>query len=121
MGLIGALVAIHPKAWRDRYGDEFTALLEDTPLSPRVVADVLASAARLRAVHHRQGLSILATLFVSLGSAAVAHATVPVPNLVWLPRSVPSALLLLGVLGPWFVLGTALIARRTQLRRRTGL
>lgn len=118
MGLIRALVAVHPAAWRERYGDEFAALLEDTRLTPRVVADVLVGAARLRAVHHWRGLSILATLFVSMGSVAAATMTVEVPNIIWLPRSVPSALLLLGVLGPWFALAIALGARRSRLRAR---
>jgi DnaJ family protein C protein 28 len=44
------LLALYPKAWRKRYGEEFLALLEETPLSPRAVADCLFGAldARLR-------------------------------------------------------------------------
>jgi hypothetical protein len=44
------LLALYPKAWRQRYGEEFLALLEETPLSARAVADCLVGAldARLR-------------------------------------------------------------------------
>ena len=34
MDLIRILVALHPKDWRERYGAEFAALLEDTRLTP---------------------------------------------------------------------------------------
>jgi len=40
-----ALVRLYPRAWRDRYGEEFEALLKETPLSPRVTVDVLVAAA----------------------------------------------------------------------------
>jgi hypothetical protein len=33
------LVGLYPADWRDRYGDEYLALLEQLPLTPRVVAD----------------------------------------------------------------------------------
>src|SRR5512134_2311550 len=39
------LLALYPRAWRRRYGDEFLALLEETPASPRLVADCLWGAA----------------------------------------------------------------------------
>ena len=29
------LLRLYPRAWRDRYGEEFLALLESCPLSPR--------------------------------------------------------------------------------------
>jgi hypothetical protein len=34
MDLIRMLVALHPKDWRERYGEEFAALLQDTRLTP---------------------------------------------------------------------------------------
>ena len=40
------LIQLFPRAWRDRYGDEFTALLEVMPMRPRTVFDVLLYAAR---------------------------------------------------------------------------
>jgi DnaJ homolog subfamily C member 28 len=38
------LLALYPRRWRARYGEEFLALLEDTPLSPRMVLDCLRGA-----------------------------------------------------------------------------
>ena len=43
------LINVFPRAWRERYGEEFEALLEATPMSPLTVMDVLAYAAR---THH---------------------------------------------------------------------
>src|SRR5689334_21445544 len=44
------LLRLYPAAWRDRYADEFAALLDDCPSSPALVLDVLLGAldARLR-------------------------------------------------------------------------
>jgi hypothetical protein len=44
------LLRCYPAAWRSRYGDEFLAILEERPLGPYDVADVLLGAldARLR-------------------------------------------------------------------------
>jgi hypothetical protein len=40
----GLLLRLYPASWRARYGDEFEALLEERPLGPFDVADVLLSA-----------------------------------------------------------------------------
>jgi hypothetical protein len=37
---------MYPRAWRKRYGDEFALLLDATPMTPRVVANVIGAAAR---------------------------------------------------------------------------
>ncbi|HET7704361.1 MAG TPA: hypothetical protein VFK35_13250 [Candidatus Limnocylindrales bacterium] len=44
------LVRLYPAAWRERYGEEFVALLEERPVGPFDVADVVLGAldARLR-------------------------------------------------------------------------
>jgi hypothetical protein len=42
------LLMPYPKAWRERVGPEFAALLEDTPLSAFVMADTVRHALRLR-------------------------------------------------------------------------
>ena len=44
MYLIRVLVALHPRDWRERYGAEFAALLEDTRLAPSAIADVAVQA-----------------------------------------------------------------------------
>src|SRR5688500_17074384 len=38
------LLRLYPRAWRDRYGNEFVALLEKEGTGPRVVLSVLAGA-----------------------------------------------------------------------------
>lgn len=38
------LLRLYPAAWRARYGEEFTALLEDQPLTPRIALDTLLGA-----------------------------------------------------------------------------
>ena len=47
------LVRLYPARWRARYGDEFSALLEALPASPRLVLDVLASAIAARVLQMR--------------------------------------------------------------------
>jgi hypothetical protein len=48
------LLRLYPVRWRDRYGDEFAAVLEERPLGPFDVADVLLGA--LDAHLHLRGL-----------------------------------------------------------------
>ncbi len=48
------LLRLYPSRWRARYGDEFAALLEERPLGPFDVADVLLGA--LDAHRHLRGL-----------------------------------------------------------------
>jgi len=38
------LLALYPRAWRERYGEEFAALLEAHPASARIVVDVIGGA-----------------------------------------------------------------------------
>ena len=42
------LIQLYPAQWRERYGAEFSALLEELPSSPRVVLDVFLSAITAR-------------------------------------------------------------------------
>ena len=51
------LIRCYPARWRARYGDEFEALLEERPLGPYDVADILLGAldARLRSRGHGAG------------------------------------------------------------------
>lgn len=52
--MIALLLRLYPVRWRARYGDEFAAVLEDRPLGPFDVADVLLGA--LDAHLHLRGL-----------------------------------------------------------------
>lgn len=53
------LIRCYPAAWRERYGDEFEAILEERPLGPFDVADIVLGAldARLRMRDRRAGLT----------------------------------------------------------------
>jgi hypothetical protein len=53
--MTGMLLRLYPARWRARYGDEFAVLLEERPLGPFDVADVLLGA--LDAHLHLRGLA----------------------------------------------------------------
>lgn len=67
---MSGLTRLYPKTWRDRYGREFDALLEDTPLTLPVLADVLMGATRARVT------ASVAALRPARSSAAVPMTTV---------------------------------------------
>lgn len=46
--LAHTLIRLYPRAWRDRYGEEFAALLESNPGRPAQVANVVCAALRER-------------------------------------------------------------------------
>jgi len=52
--MIATLIRLYPARWRARYGDEFSAVLEERPLGPFDVADVLLGA--LDAHLHLRGM-----------------------------------------------------------------
>jgi hypothetical protein len=89
------LIRCYPAGWRARYGDEFLALLEERPLGPYDVADILLGALdaqlRLRGRHapgsDRRGISMSLRLG---GLAAIIGAV------LW----AVAGLLSLGVIGP---------------------
>jgi hypothetical protein len=49
------LIRLHPRAWRDRYGAEFLALLESSPDDLPTLADTLRSAVRERLIPTQGG------------------------------------------------------------------
>ncbi|HTT50386.1 MAG TPA: hypothetical protein VMH35_03140 [Streptosporangiaceae bacterium] len=116
MDLIRLLVALHPRDWRERYGEEFAALLEDTRLTPAAVLNVAVRGAGLR-VRARQGTVLLvAALVVSVASEIAAQLAGLAANILWLPTSPLRALALLGAVGPWAVLIVWARARRRSAR-----
>ena len=68
------LVRCYPAAWRDRYGAEFEALLEDLALGPLDVADILAGAldARLRLHGHETAIARGEAFAMSLRIGGIA-------------------------------------------------
>ena len=74
--MIALILRLYPARWRTRYGDEFTALLQERPLGPFDVADVLLGA--LDAHLHLRGLGSFSEhrkgfpMSLRLGGAAAA-------------------------------------------------
>jgi hypothetical protein len=77
-GLAWRLVRLYPRAWRERYGEEFVAMLEQSPLSIRDLFDVALGAVdawmRPQVVHERRLVmvsrmrgSVLAVLWAWVG------------------------------------------------------
>lgn len=74
------LIRCYPAAWRERYGDEFASILDERPLGPFDVADILLGAldARLRLRDRRADLTQRKGFDMSLrigGIAAILGAT----------------------------------------------
>jgi hypothetical protein len=102
------LIRCYPAAWRERYGDEFKAVLDERPLGPFDVADVLLGAldARLRmrdrraVVNQRKGFSMslrIGGIAAILGATTLAASWLLGYGMVVVDRTVPSFLLFLGL------------------------
>jgi hypothetical protein len=64
------LLRLYPEDWRARYEDEFVALLEDCPSSPRVLLDVVAGALDTR-LHPQAVLGRILSMTNRLRSAEI--------------------------------------------------
>jgi hypothetical protein len=102
------LIRCYPAAWRERYGDEFEAILEERPLGPFDVADILLGAldARLRMRDRRAGLTQRKGFSMSLriggiaailGALALSVAWVVGSGLVAVNDSAAGLLLVIGL------------------------
>jgi hypothetical protein len=112
MGMIGLLVALYPRKWREEFGEEFAALLEEARLTPRAVVDVVVQAAKLHAESHRRLTAVLASL---LWSGCLEYLSVRArltANILWAPTTPARALALAAATGPWLALAAVTIARR---------
>ena len=66
---IRTLLRLYPRAWRERYGDEFLALLGDERISVRTIMNIVSSAMRERFT--RGGVAVfLAAIFLPPAVAA---------------------------------------------------
>lgn len=117
MDMIGLLVALHPKDWRERYGEEFAALLEDTPLTPSAVANVAAHSVALHVRARLETVLVAAAVLASVTCIVIAHETGLAANIWWVPADPLRALALLGTVGPWAVVLVRGGARRRAARR----
>jgi hypothetical protein len=116
MDLIRVLVALHPKDWRERYGEEFAALLEDTRLTPAAVGNAVAAAAGLRLRAHPGPLLLVTAIVVSATCILAANRTGLAANILWAPTDPLRSLALLGAVGPWTALIIRVAARRRAAR-----
>jgi hypothetical protein len=110
--MIRLLLALYPRKWRDMFGGEFAALLEDTRLTPRVVLDVVAHAGKLHAGCHRRLALVLASLLWSGGMECLSLRARLTANILWVPASPARALALAATVGPWLALAGIAVARR---------
>ncbi len=111
------LVAMHPRGWRQRYGEEFRALLEDTALTPAAVVDVVKNCSTMRARAHPTALLVTGAVLASVAGELAALRTGLTANILWAPTNVLRALALLGTLGPWLAVTVSIAVRRRAAHR----
>ena len=70
---------LYPRAWRERYGEEFQALLEDVNPGWRELADVTGGALKMQITHGITPLKTIAALAVA-GMVVAASASFAVPR-----------------------------------------
>lgn len=114
MGIIRLLVALYPRPWREEFGEEFIALLEDTRLTPGAVANVLAGAARLQAERHQRLLFIVGALLWSACLEVISVRARLTANIAWAPSTPLRALALAATVGPWAWLAAVTLAHRLR-------
>jgi len=95
--LIRIAAKMYPEAWRNRYGEEFEALLDDTGVNWRIAFDVLTGAALMQVQRwHKPGLGALFTvsaLFVASWWIGQRPYVTPGTHQIFRMDSVPGALL----------------------------
>lgn len=74
------LTRMYPRWWRHRYGAEFEALLQEMPLTPHLVADVLSRAAQVRKLAIAVFVLIAAIAAGANHLAVRAHALQPLAS-----------------------------------------
>jgi hypothetical protein len=83
--IVSAVLGLYPRWWRDRYGKELRDLLDEGPLTVRVLTDVAGAAVRERVVSGLQW-QIGATAFLALGPSLLTFYFLPVAmtgRMIW--------------------------------------
>jgi hypothetical protein len=111
------LLAMHPRAWRQRYGEEFRALLEDTALTPTAVADILKNCSLLQARAHSRALLVVGAVLASVAGEITALRTGLTANILWAPTNVARALALFGTVGPGVAVIVSIAVRHRAAHR----
>lgn len=115
--MIGLLIALHPKQWRNEYGDEYRALLEGSPLTVAIVFDVVRNAFRLHVAARPTLTPILTAIAVCSIGETIAGKGQLSDNILWIPSSPVKALLLAAVVMPWILAFTTI--RRARRERHS--
>ena len=77
--LARALLRLYPRLWRQRYGDELAALLEEQPIRLRIVLDVVRGALSQRVSHLTRGETAMSgSSGTVLHFARVPSAVIPI-------------------------------------------
>jgi hypothetical protein len=78
------LLRLYPRQWRKRYGDEFLAVVESSPIDRPVIRDVLRAAAGEWIFETLTGRALIALVITSVASvlAQYLQSTVPVQPLI---------------------------------------
>jgi hypothetical protein len=109
--LRSGLLRLYPPAWRERYGEEFAALLEDVPLGPHEVVDVALAALDAR-LHSAPGPAVVSgppVLSLRVGGIAAVWGGV-LWSMGWLLMALGGAWQPLGVTGNFFGTFAILVA-----------
>ena len=100
------LLALYPRSWRNQYGDEYCALLEDIGVNPSVALDAARAAFVLQLKEHRRVLTVTAVLVqivISLWFCVHLHIT---DNMLWLPTTFLQLVGLCATYGPLLYLAS---------------
>jgi hypothetical protein len=119
--MIRLLLALHPRAWRARYGEEYRELMEVRPLTARTVVDVVQNAVRQHdRAHPRRVRLVAAVSLMTLVEIAALRADLTA-NLLWAPTTPLRAFVLVAALAPWLPSAGDLVAMiRGRRLLRTG-
>jgi hypothetical protein len=108
------LLRLYPGLWRLRYGQEFVALLESTPLTRAVIIDIVRSAAREWLTRTRVGRLILGPAVA--GAATICSGALAAVSPEWISFSSLSLLTLTQF--TTLIVGLILIILKTRRRNR---
>jgi hypothetical protein len=106
------LLAMYPKRWRAQYGEEFAALLEDTPMTPAAVVDVLRHATGLHLRTRPKLVRVTGAALVTAAVEAMALHAGLTDNILWAPSTPARALALAVALAPGALLAGPAARRR---------
>lgn len=119
--VIDRLLALYPRTWRERYGEEFRALLEAEPLRAGAVLDVVRHGLMARAAAHAWVLRLALAIGSSVVVEILAVRAGVTENILWPPttplRAVTLLVLFLPWVGPFLDLRAHLRARRVRRQR----